>query len=61
MIAGNLKINGRDVEPGEWFVVPAGTIYEIETSKGYTAMSAYTSNCRTRRVASNLHLEEDWK
>jgi len=59
LINGDLKINGRNVEIGEWFVVPKGTNYEIETLGGYKALSAYTSVCQTRRVRSNLHLEDD--
>ncbi|WP_370234101.1 hypothetical protein [Henriciella sp.] len=60
LISGDITVNNRDVAIGEWFVVPAGTTYEIHTRQGYKALSAYTSICQTRRVSSNLHFEEDW-
>ena len=60
LIEGDLKINGRSVQPGEWFVVPKDVEYEIETANGYKTIAAYTSMCRTRRMDANVHLEEDW-
>jgi hypothetical protein len=57
LISGDLTVNGVEIGIGEWFVVPASTPYEILTRNGYQVMSGYTSNCRTRRMEANTHLE----
>ena len=49
VLEGTLKLNGRKIKAGEWFVVRAGTTYRIFTDTGYKAISGYTSICRTRR------------
>jgi hypothetical protein len=59
LIEGDLVVNGISIEVGEWFLVEAGTTYSIESKNGYTAMSAYTSICQTRRYNSVMHIEID--
>lgn len=50
LISGSLIINGVKInKPGTWYVVPAFTEYKITTEKGYSVLSAYTTNCRTGR------------
>ena len=50
VIDGSLILNSKHtVEKGEWFVVKSGVKYKVKTTTGYTALSAYTSICQTRR------------
>lgn len=48
MIEGSLTVNGMELKEGEWFVVTAGTPYEIETKCGYTVMAAYRMACKPK-------------
>ena len=45
VIQGSLKVNNIAIEQGMWFVVRAGTEYEISTVSGYVALSAYKYIC----------------
>ncbi|MBT3237264.1 MAG: hypothetical protein HOL37_10545 [Rhodospirillaceae bacterium] len=57
---GSLLLNKEHtITSGMWFVVKADTPYEIETKEGYTSLAGYTSICRTRRMATGLHLIEE--
>lgn len=49
IVDGSLTINDVPVHAGEWVVVKKGVRYVVKTDSGYTAMSGYTSICRTGR------------
>ena len=54
---GSLLLNNEFViNSGEWFVIKAGTPYEITTKEGYTSFAAYTSICQTNRGTKGSHL-----
>jgi quercetin dioxygenase-like cupin family protein len=56
IVKGSLLLNKKyRIEAGTWFAIRAGSKYEITTEEGYLSLAGYTSNCRTRRMATGLH------
>jgi hypothetical protein len=45
IVKGSLTINGTKLESGDWYVVPPGIEYEMETSEGYQYVFAYVWSC----------------
>jgi len=54
IVGGQLTINDVPVKAGEWVVVKRGVKYVVKTDTGYTAMSGYTSMCRTGRGVAEI-------
>jgi len=56
LISGSLRINGRVVDkPGTYFVVKAGTPYQIDTDEGYVTLAGYGVHCTTQTECVNLY------
>ncbi len=45
LVSGSLKINGVHLEKGDWYLVPPGAEYELESEHGYETLFGYTWSC----------------
>jgi quercetin dioxygenase-like cupin family protein len=45
VVDGRLRINGVELERGDFYLVPPGQAYGIETVDGYNLVAAYNNSC----------------
>jgi hypothetical protein len=45
VVDGSLRINGIELTSGDWYIVPPGNEYEIESLNGYRAVACYNNSC----------------